>query len=163
MSLLNDSYFVVGLSFFLFFGLLAYLGVHKFVFKALDGRADRIRAELDEVRKLREDAQATFAEFERKQREVKGQADEIVEHAKREAEQAAEKAKADLADSIARRLRAADEQIAMAESNAVREVRDRAIQVAIAAAAEVMTSRLSDAKADELIDNAIKRVGERLH
>lgn len=163
MSLLHDSYFVVGLSFFLFFALLAYLGVHKFVFKALDGRAERIRSELDEVRRLREDAQATFAEFERKQREVTGQAEEIVEHAKREAEQAAEKAKADLAESIARRLKSADEQIAMAEANAVREVRDRAIQVAIAAAAEVMSNRLSDAKADALIDDAIKRVGERLH
>ena len=163
MSLLYDSYFVVALSFVLFFGLLAYLGVHKFVLKALDARADRIRDELDEVRKLREDAQATFAEFERKQRDVEGQAQEIVEHAKREAEQAAEKAKADLADSIARRLKAADEQIAMAESNAVREVRDRAVQVAIAAAAEVMASRLSDDKVDALVDDAIKRVGERLH
>jgi F-type H+-transporting ATPase subunit b len=82
MSLLNDSYFVVGLSFFLFFGLLVYLGVHKFLALKLDERSDRIRAELDEVRRLREDAQATFAEFERKQREVQGQADEIVAHAK---------------------------------------------------------------------------------
>ena len=163
MSLLHDSYFVVGLSFVLFFGLLAYLGVHKFVLKALDGRAERIRAELDEVRKLREDAQATFAEFERKQREVAGQAQEIVEHAKREAEQAAEKAKADLADSIVRRLKGADEQIAMAEASALREVRDRAVQVAVAAAAEVMSSRLGEDKADALIDDAIKRVGERLH
>ena len=103
MSLLNDSYFVVGLSFFLFFGLLAYLGVHKFVLGKLDERADRIRQELDEVRRLREDAQATFAEFERKQREVESQAEEIVAHAKAEAEQAAEIAKKDLAASIDRR------------------------------------------------------------
>lgn len=163
MAIFYDSYFVVALSLFLFLALLAYLGVHKFLAGKLDERADRIRAELDEVRKLREDAQATFAEFERKQREVAGKADEIVAHAKLEAEQAAEKAKADLADSIERRLKAADEQIAMAEASAVREVRDRAIQVAIAAAAEVMAARLGDAKADDLIDQAIERVGERLN
>jgi F-type H+-transporting ATPase subunit b len=139
MSLLYDSHFVVGLSFFLFFGLLAYLGVHKFLALKLDDRAERIRAELDEVRRLREDAQATFAEFERKQREVQGQADEIVAHAKLEAEQAAKIA------------------------NAVREVRNRAVQVAVAAAAEVITSGLTADKADALIDNAIKSVGERLH
>ena len=163
MSLLQDSHFVVGISFFLFFGLLAYLGVHKFLAGALDQRADRIREELDEVRRLREEAQAVFAEFERKHREVDTQAGEIVAHAKVEAEQAAERAKADLAASIERRLRAADEQIAMAEDNAVREVRDRAVQVAIAAAAEVMASRMSDDKADALVEDAIESVGERLH
>ena len=163
MSLLNDSYFVVGLSFVLFFGLLAYLGVHKFLAAKLDDRADRIREELDEVRRLREEAQATFAEFERKQREVQGQADEIIAHAKHEAEQAAEIAKADLAASIERRLKGADEQIAMAEASAVREVRDRAVQVAIAAAAEVMASQMTAEKADALVDDAIKSVGERLH
>ena len=163
MSLLHDSHFVVGLSFVLFFVLLAYLKVHKLLGGLLDSRADRIRQELDEVRRLREEAQAIFAEFERKHREVETQVGEIVAHAKLEAEQAAEQAKADLAASIERRLRGADEQIAMAEANAVREVRDRAVQVAIAAAAEVMAARLSDARADALVDDAIKSVGERLH
>jgi F-type H+-transporting ATPase subunit b len=163
MSLLNDSHFVVGISFFLFLGLLAYLGVHKLLASKLDERSDRIREELDEVRRLREEAQATFAEFERMQREVHSQADEIVAHAKVEAEQAAKIAMADLAASIERRLKGADEQIGMAEANAVREVRDRAVQVAIAAAAEVIASGLTADKADALIDNAIKSVGERLH
>jgi len=163
MSLLHDSHFVVAISFVLFFGLLAYLGVHKFLGKALDDRAGRIREELDEVRRLREEAQAIFAEFERKHRQVDTQVGEIVAHAKVEAEQAAASAKADLAASIERRLRGAEEQIAMAEANAVREVRDRAVQVAIAAAAEVMAARLTDARADALVDDAIERVGERLH
>jgi len=163
MSLLQDSHFVVGISFLVFFGLLAYPGVHKFPGRALDDRAGRIRGELDEVRRLREEAQAIFAEFERKHREVETQVGEIVAHAKLEAEQAAENAKADLAASIERRLRGADEQIAMAEANAVREVRDRAVQVAIAAAAEVMAARLTTGDADALVDDAIRSVGERLH
>ena len=163
MSLFNDSHFVVAFAFVLFVALLAYLGVHKLIVKMLDDRADRIRSELDEVRRLREDAQATFAEFERKHREVQTQADEIVAHAKHEAEQAAVQAKADLAASIERRLKGADEQIVMAEANAIRAVRNQAVQVAIAAAAEVMASRLTAAKADALIDDAIKNVGERLH
>ncbi len=163
MSLLQDSHFVVGISFVVFFGLLAYLGVHKSLGRALDDRAGRIREELDEVRRLREEAQAIFAEFERKHREVHTQVGEIVAHAKAEAEQAAENAKADLAASIERRLRGADEQIAMAEANAVREVRDRAVQVAIAAAAEVMAARLTTGDADALVDGAIRSVGERLH
>ena len=152
MSLFQDSHFTVAVAFFLFLGLLAYLGVHRLVGKMLDDRAERIRSELDEARRLREEAQATFAEFERQSREVEAQAGEIVAHAK-----------ADLAHSIERRLKAADEQIAMAEASAVREVRDRAIQVAVAAAAEVMAAKMTDEKAGALIDDAIKAVGERLH
>ncbi len=163
MSLFYDSHFVVGIAFFLFLGLLGYLGVHKFLAKGLDDRAARIRAELDEARRLREEAQATFAEFERKQREVQSQAEEIISHARIEAEQAAERAKADLAGSIERRLKGADEQIGMAEANALREVRDRAIQIAIAAAAEVMQARMTGAHADALVNDAIKAVGEKLH
>ena len=163
MSFLEDPEIVLMIAFTIFVALLLYLRVHKLITKALDDRSDRIREELDEVRRLREEAQATFAEFERQHREVQTQADEIVAHAKAEAEQAAEGAKADLAASIERRLKGAEEQIAMAEANAVREVRHRAVQVAIAAAAEVMASRLSADKADALVDDAIKSVGEKLH
>ena len=163
MSFLEDPEIVLMIAFTIFVALLLYLRVHKLITKALDDRSDRIREELDEVRRLREEAQATFAEFERQHRDVQGQADEIVAHAKAEAEQAAEGAKADLAASIERRLKGAEEQIAMAEANAVREVRDRAVQVAVAAAAEVMASRLSADKADALVDDAIKSVGEKLH
>lgn len=163
MSLLHDSHFVVGIAFFIFLGLLAYLGVHKMLGKMLDERADRIRADLDEARRLREEAQATFADFERRSREVEGQAAEIVAHAKVESEQVAERAMADLDRSIGRRLKGAEEQIAMAEANAVREVKDKAVQVAIAAAAEVMAARMSDQKADALIEDAIRNVGSKLH
>lgn len=163
MALLYDSWFVVGLALAIFLGVLVYFRVPGMITRLLDARAERIRRELDEVRRLREEAQATFAQFERKSREVEGQAQEIVEHARREAERAAEKAKADLAASIERRLRQAEEQIALAETKAVREVRNRAVEVAVAAAGEVIASRMPDAKADALVDEAIREIGERLH
>ena len=158
-----NSTLVVAISFVLFFGILYYYGVHKVLTGALDSRADRIRAELDEARRLREEAQKTFAEFERKRQEVETQAAEIVEHARHEAEQAAERAKSDIKEAVERRLRAADEQIAMAEASAIKEVRNRAVQVAIAAAAEVMKSRMPGEKADKLIEDSIGAVGSRLN
>ena len=161
--MLYNSTFLVGVSFLLFLALLAYLGVHKFLAKKLDERADGIRGELAEARKLREEAQELFAEFERKQRAVADQAEEIVAHAKVEAEQAAERAKADIAASIERRLRAADEQIALAEANAVKEVKDKAVSVAIAAATEVLTDHIGDTEDAALIQAAISDVGAKLH
>ena len=163
MDIFYNSNFVFLLALILFFGIIVYYGVHKLIFRGLDERAKRIRDELDEARRLREEAQKTFADFERKSREVGAQAEEIVEHAKVEAERAGEKAKVDLKESIERRLKAADEQIAMAEREAVREVKDRAVRVAVAAAAEVMRERMSADKADALIDQSIESVGSRLN
>lgn len=163
MSLLYNSTFLVGVSFVLFMLLLGYLGVHKLLAKKLDERADGIRDELADARRLREEAQELFAEFERKQKEVVGQAEEIVAHAKIEAESAAERAKADIAASIERRLKAADEQIGLAEANAVKEVKDKAVSVAIAAVNEVLSSRVGASEDEALIAAAIKDVGAKLH
>lgn len=163
MDLFYNSNFVVGLAVVLFFAVIVYYGVHRLIFRALDERAQRIRDELDEARRLREEAQKTFADFERRSREVGSQADEIVERARVEAERAGEKAKVDIQASIERRLKAADEQIALAESNAIREVKDRAVVIAIAAAADVLRDRLGEDRQRSLVDAAIEDVSQRLH
>lgn len=162
VSLANTD-FIVLLSFLLFIGVLVYLKVPGLLGRMLDKRADTIRGELDEAKRLREEAQTILASYERKAREVETQAQAIVDRAKAEAEDAAESAKAALQASIARRLAAAEDQIASAEASAVREVRDRAIEVAVSAAAELMSNSLSPADADQLIENSIAEVKERLH
>lgn len=163
MGLIYDTTFLTAVALVLFLGILYYAGVHKTLGGMLDARAQRIRDELDEARRLREEAQALFAEFERRNRDVAAQAEDIVTHARKAAETAAEKAKADLANAIERKLRAADEQIAMAEASAVREVRDRAVEVAVAAAADVIRSRMTEAQSAALIDSAIETTGNRLN
>lgn len=162
VSLANTN-FVVLVAFVLFVGFLVYLKVPGLVGKQLDKRADGIKAELEEARAIREEAQGLLASFERKQKEVQGQADRIVAHAREEAAEAAEKAKEDLKASIARRLRAAEEQIASAEAGAVKEVRDRAIAVAVAAAKEVVAREITTAQGNKLVDDAIADVAAKLH
>lgn len=163
MEIWYNSNFTVGVAFVLFLLLLWYFGVHKLIARQLDDRAVRIRAELNQARQLREEAQELFAEFERKQKQVAGQAEEIVQHARAEAEAAAERAKADLQVSIQRRLKAADEQIALAEANAIRQVRNHAVSIAVAAAADVLRNRLGEDRQRVLVDQAIEDVGQRLH
>jgi len=163
MAILQDTWFVFAIAAVIFLAILGYFRVHNMITQMLDQRADRIRQELDEVRRLREEAQATFAQYERKRREVDDQVQEIIDRAKKDAEQAAEKAKADLEASIERRLRQAEEQIEKAEAKALRDVRNRAVEVAIAAAGEVIAAKMGDEKADALVDDAIEQVGERLH
>lgn len=161
-SLANTN-FVVLIAFLIFVGVLVYLGVPKLLTKALDDRAAGIKSDLDEARSLREEAQALLASYEKKQAEVQAQADRIVENAKAEAASAAEDAKADIANSVARRLVAAEEQIASAEAAAMKEVRDQAITVAIGAAKDVVAKQLTAKEAGSLIDDAIGEVSSKLH
>lgn len=160
---LGNTDFVVLIAFIVFVGVLVYFKVPGLLGKMLDDRADTIRKELDEARALREEAQTVLASFERKQREVSEQANLIVAQAKTDAQEAAKQAKVELEKSIARRLQAAEDQIASAEANAVKEVRDSAINVAIAAASEVVAKGLNDADSAALIDESIKLVDAKLH
>lgn len=160
---LGNTNFVVLIAFLLFVGILVYLKVPGLIGGALDKRAETIQSELDEARALREEAQTLLASFERKQREVQGQADAVVAAAKSDAQLAAEQARADLERSIARRLQAAQDQIASAEAAAIRDVRDQAITIAVAAARDVMARQMTAAKANGLIDDAIAQVEAKLH
>jgi len=160
---LNNTTFVVTIAFVLFVAVLLRLKVPGLVAGILDKRAESIKTEIDEARALREEAQAILATYERKQKEVQELANKIVETAKDEAKLAASQAKADLKDTIARRLQAAEDQISSAEASAIKEVRDTAITVATYVAGEVIAAKMSAKDAGSLIDAAIKDVGDKLH
>lgn len=160
---LSNTDFIVLVAFLLFMGILVYFKVPGLVMGMLDKRAEQIRSDLDEARALRDEAQTLLASYERKQREVADQAERIVAQARDEAELAAEEAKRELERSMARRLQAAEEKIASAEAAALRGVRDHAIQVAIAAAADVLSKQMTPDDAAKMIDASIKTVDARLH
>jgi len=160
---LGNSDFVVVIAFVLFIGVLVYFKVPGTVVAMLDKRAVGIQANLNEARALREEAQTLLASYDRKRSEMKAQADRIVASAKEEAELAAAKAQLDLEVSIRRRLKAAEEQIESAKAGAVKEMRDRAIQVAVAAAADVLSKDMDSDRAVALIDQSIKTVEAKLH
>lgn len=160
---LRNTDFVVLISFLLFVGVLIYFKVPGMLGGLLDKRAETIRAELEEARKLREEAQELRASFERKKAEVKEQAERIVAKAKADAEAAAKQARAELEGTIARRLRAAEDQIGAAEAAAVRAVRDQAIAVSVSASAELISKNLTAEDAAKLIEQSIGTVDSRLH
>ena len=160
---LQNTNFVVLIAFIAFIGLLVYMKVPAKLTGMLDARAASIKAELDEARALREEAKSILATYERRQKEVQEQADRIVAQARDEALAAAAQAKEDLKASIARRLASATEQIASAEAGAIRQVREQAISVAVAAAGEVLSKQMTADAASASIDDAIAQVEARLH
>lgn len=160
---LGNTDFIVLLGFIVFIGILVYFGVPGMITGLLDKRAEGIQDELNEAKALREEAQSLLASFERKAKEVEGQAERIVAQAKEEAALSAEQAHKDLEVAIERRLAAAEDRIKTAETSAVKEVKDRAVGIAIDAAASVLQAQKSKTTLSSAADAAIETVKAKLH
>lgn len=145
-----------------FLGIVVYLGVPKQITKMLDDKSKKISDDLDEAKRLREEAQALLAEYERKRQAAEDEAQEIVEAAKAEATRLTEEAQTSLEDLITRRTKAVEEKIAQAEAQAIADVRARSADIAVEAAKVVLVDKMSD-KGDALIDQAIKDVSASLN
>ncbi|MGH6890817.1 MAG: F0F1 ATP synthase subunit B [Dongiaceae bacterium] len=129
----------------------------------LDRRALRIKSDLDEAQKLKDEAQALLAEYQRKQRDAMREAEEIIANAKGLAQRQIKEAGKKLEENLARREKASLEKIAQAEAQALTEVRREAVDVATAAAARIIRSQVDGARGAALIDQAISEVEKKLH
>jgi len=153
----------VAIAFVLFLGLLVYLGAHRRVIGGIDARQARIKAELDEAVRLREEAQAVLAEYERKGREAEGEAASIIAGATAEAERLAVEAKASMEDFVVRRTKMAEAKIAQAEAQALADVRSAAADTAVAAAEIILTAAAKGKVAEELLAKGIEDVRKKFN
>lgn len=153
----------VAVSFVLFLGVLGYFGVFGFITKALDNRAARIRAELDDAKRLKDEALALVAEYRKRRESAVREADEIVANAKAEAERIAAEAKTKMEDFVTRRTKMAETKIAMAEAQAMADVRAAAADAAVTAAAKIMADTVKGSTADALLTQGISEVRQKLN
>jgi F-type H+-transporting ATPase subunit b len=158
-----EAEFWVALGFFAFVGLLAYLGVHRILAKSLDGRAAHIKSELEEARKLKDDAAALLADYQRKRHEVEMEAQDIIAGAKAEAERLADEGKAKVEEFVARRTQIAETKIAQAEAQAAVEVRAAAAEAAVAAAEKILAQETRGKLAADLVAKGIDDVRKKLN
>jgi F-type H+-transporting ATPase subunit b len=161
--MLRMAEFWVAGAFVAFLAILVYYKVPKLLAKALDDRADAIRKELDEARRLREEAQTLLADYQKRHRNVGQEAEAIVDLARREAEAFAQETRASLKDTLERRTRLAEDKIARAEAQAVDEVRASAIDVAVAAAERILREKMAGSGGAALIDQSIRDLKGRLN
>ncbi len=160
---LDDPVFWVMIAFFGFVALLIYYKVPGLVTNALDTRADAIRNELDEARRLRDEAQSLLADYQRKSREAENETKAIIEQAKREGEALANETRKSLSEFVERRTKLAEEKIARAEAQAVSEVRASAVENAIAAAEKILKTRATGQTATTLIESSIRDLEGKLN
>ena len=154
--------FWVSLAFIVFVAAV-YRPVSKMMGAALDGRAEKIKDELDEAVRLREEAQTLLAGYERQQNEAVKEAEGILAHARDEAERQAQHATEALEELVRRREAQAMDRIARAEEEATAGVRAAAVDLAVQATRNLLTSELDEARRAKLVDDAIGELDDKLH
>jgi len=158
-----DAEFWVAIAFIIFVGFLFYMGLHRAILDALDRRGARIKAELDEALRLKEEAEKLLAEYRRRHGEAEREAAAIIASAKAEAERAGTEAKAKMEDLVVRRTKLAETKIAQAEAQALAEVRAAAAEAAVAAAQAILTKAATGKVADDLVARGIQDVKSKLN
>ena len=161
--MLYSPEFWVAVSFLIFVGILIKMGVPALITKALDDRADTVRKELDQARRLREEAQDLLADYQRKQRAADDEAKAIIEEARREAEAMKAESARSLKEQLERRTRLAEEKIARAEAKAVSEVRAAAVDVAMSTAERLIAEKLAADGGADLLSRSIRDLKGKLN
>ncbi|MBT5107206.1 MAG: F0F1 ATP synthase subunit B [Rhodospirillaceae bacterium] len=162
MAFLHDPTFAVLIAFIIFVALL-FKPIKNALGANLDAKIAQIRNEVDEAQRLREEAQAMLASYQRQQRDAVQEVEALVARAQSDAAAHAAEAARALDAALKRQEQQAQEKIAQAEATALREIRDQAVDVAIAATTRLLTDKLSGDAGDTLIDQSIRDLPERLH
>lgn len=159
----TEPEFWVAIAFVLLMVLFAWLGVHRTVLKALDHRAGRIKSELDDARRLKDEAAKLLADYQARRASAEREAQEIVTNARAEAERIAAEARTRMEDFVVRRTKTAENKIALAEAQALADVRAAAAEAAIAAASTVLSQSVKGPVADDLLAKGIAEVKAKLN
>ncbi len=155
--------FWVGVSFVILLGLMLRAKVPAMITKALDERAVAIKTELDEARRLREEAEKLLADYQKKHADAEKEAAAIIDNARRESEALAAETRKSLKEGLERRAKMAEDKIARAEAQAVAEVRGTAVDLAVAAAERMLAEKMAGAGGSGMIEQSIKDIKGRLN
>ena len=158
-----EAEFWVAVAFVILMAIFAYVGVHRTVLKALDHRSERIKAELDDARRLKDEAAKLLAEYQARHASAEREAQDIITNARAEAERIAAEAKTKMEDFVARRTKTAEGKIALAEAQALADVRAAAANAAVAAASTILSKSVKGEVADGLLAKGINEVKAKLN
>lgn len=151
-----EAEFWVAIAFLILMGVFGYFGVHRTILTALDHRRDRIQKELDDARRLKDEAAKLVEEYRARRASAEREAQDIITSAKAEAERIAAEAKVKMEDFVARRTKTAESKIAQAETQAIADVRAAAAEAAVTAASSIMAQSVKGSVADDLIAKGIR-------
>jgi F-type H+-transporting ATPase subunit b len=155
--------FWVLVAFIVFLAIVAWAGGLKAITEGLDARGKRVQAELDEAKRLREEASRVLADYRRRRQEAEREAEAIIASAREEAERASREAHERMTDFVARRTVAAEAKIAQAESQAFAQVRAAAAEAAVRVSETILREQVQGGKGEELLAKSLSDIRTKLH
>ncbi len=161
-EMLEDPRFWVAISFLIFFGL-TYKKIAKFAFGALDTRSAKIKNELDEARRLREEANAILQQYKHKQAEYTKEAEQILVMAKKDADTLRSYAEKEMNAQLEGRTKQAMDRIAQEEIQAITDVRNHVVDIALSAARALIVDHVGTLSQDELMKLALSDIERKIH
>jgi len=162
MGFLEDPQFWVALAFVVFVALI-YKKVARFAVRALDERSAQIKTELDEARRLREEAAAVLASYRQKEAEYFQEAESIMEEARKDGEILRARAEEEIKAAMDNRMKQAVERIAQEEARAIADVRNHVVDIALASARSLIADHVSSLSQEELVKLAISDIERKVH
>ena len=161
--MLYEPEFWVAIAFLIFLGIVVWAGGLSALTEGLDARGKRVQAELDEAKRLREEAARVLADYRTRRAEAEREAEAIVAAAREEAERASREAHERMTDFVARRTAAAEVKIAQAEQQAFAQVRAAAADAAVLVSETILRETVQGEKAQELLAKSLADVRTKLH
>ena len=162
MALLSSTTFWVGVSVFGFVALV-WKPVGRMLGSGLDARAEAIEKELAEATRLREEAQATLASYQKKHKEMELESATILSDAKESVATMQADAKESLKLALAKRIEQAEERIAKEEQRAIESVQQNLVAVAMEASRTVLSDSARKAADDNLVALAADDIKNLVH
>lgn len=152
----------VAVGLILFLAILWGAGAFRMGLGALDAKAAKIQADLDEASRLRTEAEAMLADIRQQREQSETRAAQMLADAEAEAKRLEAEAQTRLEEQVARRAELADRRIAVAEAQAAAEVKAAAADLAARIAEQVLATQIAGASSDPAVDRAIGQLAERL-
>lgn len=159
---LEDPHFWVAVAFVLVIAL-SYKKLAALLAKTLDERSAKIKAELEEAGRLRAEAEQVLEQYRQKQAEYLKDAQAMLDSARRDAEAMRAYTESELKGALEVRMKQAMDRIAQEESNAIADVRNHVVDIALAAARTLIADHVSALSQDELIKLALSDIERKIH
>lgn len=159
--MIHDPQFWVALSFVLFV-VAVFKPVGKALCSALDARSAKIQKDIDEALRLKEEAQALLASYQRKQKEASEEAQKILENARTESQRLLTEAEAKLEENLNKKIQVAMQKIANYEHSVLQEVRNNSIDLAITTVRRLIEESLNKKISDDLVSRAVTEMNRKL-
>tara|TARA_B100000586_G_C20057593_1_gene404821 strand:+ start:703 stop:1200 length:498 start_codon:yes stop_codon:yes gene_type:complete len=151
-----DATFWVAISFFVFVGVLFYFKVPQKIYESLDQSIKKIKKDLDDAEKLKDEAKNILSEYETKISKSKQEVNLLMKKAQNEAEKNVIKINKEFHNIFENRKKMAEEKIRQMKVQAIKDLKNSSVDIAIHALEKIIKNSIDKKKLDKIYASSIQ-------